>query len=184
MRSIYDREKTFRQNAAEWLSAFVFVGVILLFAWLCSGCATTTVSQLASHPTLRGKLVAEPELTEDNERLFIYLEVESAVEGEKAVITCLAHNRREEKILIRLKQNLMKAINEPVFIYAEKQNRPFEEIVKGVDYNVIAVAFYVEHAKDYRIVLTGYGEGLRSALTTMEWRQFVKIVKGAVDIVK
>jgi len=162
--------------------------LIILITILLSGCASgPTVKTLAhEYEILRGKLAAEPSLETGNERLFIYLQIESKVEGAApTILVCLAYNSEKKRILVETKENLLKAINEPVFVYGSKQDGSFEEIVDGVDYYVTAVGYYMPSAKKYRIVQVGYGQSLRNAIQDVKWSDFVKIIgKAAMKAVK
>lgn len=162
--------------------------ITTILTMLLIGCASPpTVKEWAnSYEILRGKLAAEPSLEHGNERLFIYLEVESEVEGEESeILVCLAYNEERDKILIETKDNLLKAINEPVFLYATKQVGAFEEIIDGVDYYVAAVGYYMPSAQKYRIIQVGYGQSLRHAIMDLKWSDFVKLIgKAAVKAVK
>jgi hypothetical protein len=165
--------------------ATVLALVLLTFS---VGCANTPpVKKLADdYEILRGKLAAEPSLEYGNKRLFIYLSVASEVEGEKPeIFVCLAFNKERERILVETKENLLKAINEPVFIYATRQDGAFEEIIDGVDYYVAAVGYYMPSAQKYRIIQVGYGMSLRHALRSLKWSDFVNLIgKTALKAVK
>lgn len=154
------------------------VGLLLL------GCRTPSFTDVASeYEILRGKLATDPVIESDGERLFLYLETETK-DGTKNILVCIAPNASNKRILAEVKDLLLKAINEPVFIYASKSNGTYKEIVKGIDYEVYAVGVYSPQAAKYRVVLTGYGESLRTALSNVSWSQFLtRVLKKGLDSV-
>ena len=154
------------------------VGLLLL------GCRTPSFTDVASeYEILRGKLATDPVIESDGERLFLYLETETK-DGTKNILVCIAPNASNKRILAEVKDLLLKAINEPVFIYASKSNGTYKEIVKGIDYEVYAVGVYSPEAAKYRVVLTGYGESLRTALSNVSWSQFLtRVLKKGLDSV-
>jgi hypothetical protein len=153
--------------------------ILALIATLLMGCASTSaVQELGSnYVILKGTLVTAPELDEGGHRLWIYLKIGSEVEGESPqIVVCLAVNREKERVLYETQANIMKVVEEPIFIYATKQTEPYEEIVAGVDYSVHAIGYYMPHAQKYKYVLTTYGTSLRVALRDLKWTDFVKAV--------
>lgn len=155
--------------------------ISLIYLFLL-GCNTPSFTDVASeYEILRGKLATEPVIESDGERLFIYLEVEVS-DKSKNILVCLAWNGSSKRILTEVRELLLRAINEPVFIYASKSNGAFKEIVKGIDYEVYAVGVYNPEAKKYRVILTGYGESLRTALSNVSWSQFLtRVLKKGLD---
>lgn len=160
------------------LARISLIGLLLL------GCKTPSFTNVASeYEILRGKLATDPVIESDGERLFLYLETE-ATDGVKNILVCMAPNASNKRILAEVRELLLKAINEPVFIYASKSNGTYKEIVKGIDYEVYAVGVYSPQAAKYRVVLTGYGESLRTALSNVSWSQFLtRVLKKGLDSV-
>lgn len=154
----------------------VRISLILLI-----GCSTPSFTDVASkYEILRGKLATDPVIESDGERLFLYLETES--NGTKTILVCIAPNANNKRILTEVKELLLKAINEPVFIYASKSDGTFKEIVKGIDYEIYAVGVYSPEAQKYRVILTGYGENLRTAISSVSWSEFVtRVLKKGLD---
>lgn len=157
---------------------------ISLINLILVSCSTPSFTEVASkYEILRGKLATEPVLESEGERLFIYLDLESS-DGSKSILVCLAANTDNKRILSEVRELLLKAYNEPVFIYASKSNGTFKEIVKGIDYEIYAVGVYTIEAKKYRVILTGYGENLKTALSSVSWSEFLaKVLKKGLDSV-
>lgn len=153
---------------------------ILLITVCCAGPTVVSLSQ--DYETLRGKIVGDPSLESDGERLFIYLQIESEVEEKKKIVTCLATNSEEKIILSETRSLILNALNEPVFLYVSKSEGPHEEIISGVEYMIHAVGVYIPDSGKYRVILTGYGEGLRAALADISWSEFLRsLVKRAAS---
>ena len=160
----------------------LFLARISLILLLITGCKTPSFTDVASkYEILRGKLATDPIIESDGERLFLYLETEG-IDGTKNILVCIAPNASNKRILTEVRELLLKAINEPIFIYASKSDGTYKEIVKGIDYEIYAVGVYSPEAKKYRVVLTGYGESLRTALSNVSWSQFLsRVLKKGLD---
>ena len=148
------------------------LSILLILLLECQSPNLINVSK--EYTQIVGKLSAPPSLEAANSRLFIYVLVKSEVENKEELVVCLATNREARTILSELREKLLAAAGEPIFLYVTKSSGNHEEIISGIDYDVYAVGVYIPESKKYRIVLTSYGEGLRAALSNISWQTFLQ----------
>lgn len=135
-------------------------------------CATNLTRVASSYQTIEGQLVAPPALESGGDRLFLYLNTPSRL------VVCLARNRERKEILQELQILLTQSMGHPIFIYASPVDAPIEEILGGVDFEIQAVGVYVPSAGKHRVILTGYGDTLVGAMSSISWADFFQRVIG------
>ncbi len=156
----------------------VFLTLCFLFTLSCA--TPNNLEDLGKFVILRGKIAGEPIFEDGGKRMFIYLEVESEVEEKKEVFICLAVNKEKKTALVDIKNRLMAAVDEPVFIYAYPNDERYEEIIRGIDYHIVAVGFYLPLADEYQYRLVNFSQGTREALKNISWGRFIKKLGKAV----
>ena len=124
------------------------------------------------YETLEGRLAAPPQLEAKGKRLFLYLHQPSEL------VVCIVRNRENREILAELRALIERGGEAPLSLYASQVNGPIEEILGGVDYEVHAVAVYIPEAKRYRVILSGYGDSLIGAMSSLSWKEFLQRVVG------
>lgn len=151
---------------------------------LLTGCATTMSSLSDDYEIVQGIMVTEPYI-EDGHKLFLYLQTEDLASGIPKITLVVAENRDNKKVLFNLSRKLCKPISEteckivspePVFVYGKGVEGQWREYVKGATFEAKAIGYYDPIIKDYHIVLTTYGTGLREVLGSVSWGKFVGLV--------
>lgn len=96
--------------------------------------------------------------------------------GEKLV--CVAINRERKEILAEAQKLLEQAVGKPIVLYASPVDKPIDEILGGVDYQVHAMGIWIPAVERPRIILTNYGDSLMGAMQSVSWQQFLQRMIG------
>lgn len=143
--------------------------ILLLFLAACSTAQSLERLQ-RDHESIVAFLTSDP-ISDNKGRIFLYL-----AKDERRLVAVL-RNKEEGYLIPQLLQDLLKhPKDQPLVIYADKVDEPIEEILSGIDYEVILIAYFVPQSSDYRYVQVNYSKNTREALREIEFRRIVPIL--------
>ena len=140
---------------------------IILF---CISCATSEPSSLIrDYSSTTGVLFNYPTLDETN-RLFIYLQTD------KGIITGVLDNQREAHIIRAINKDLEHIpLDSPIVFYGNKV-KGYQEVLEGIDYEVIGIVYYHTPSKQYRLTHVAYQKSTKEVLRDFSFSQIIPIL--------